>query len=175
MTQVPYYGQPIEIAKDIFWVGYVIPQDSFQCHVYLINNGNESVLIDPGSVITFSETIKKISEISQLKNINYLICHHQDSDITSCISRIEKLIDRNDKFIVNRWRPQALLKHYQWETPFWLIDQNDWQLNLKNGRRQRFIFSPYTHSPVEPERQKLTLRSTTQHLWKLKKKNLSNI
>ncbi|OCC15085.1 diguanylate cyclase (GGDEF domain) [Dissulfuribacter thermophilus] len=147
MTQDPCYAQPIEIAKDIFWVGCVIPQDSFQCHVYLINNGDESILIDPGSVITFSETIKKISEITQLKNIKYLICHHQDPDITSCISRLEKLINRNDKFIVTHWRAQALLKHYQWETPFWLIDQNDWQLNLKNGRRLRFIFTPYAHFP----------------------------
>lgn len=141
------FAHPIEIAKDIFWVGCVLPEDPFQCHAYLIVNDDESVLIDPGSVITFSETIKKISEITQLKNIKYIICHHQDPDITSCISQLEKLINRDDKFIVTHWRAKALLKHYKWETPFWLIDQHDWQLILKNNRRLKFIFTPYAHFP----------------------------
>jgi hypothetical protein len=42
------YTKPVEIAENIFWVGYVIPNDPFQCHVYLIKNGDESILIDPG-------------------------------------------------------------------------------------------------------------------------------
>ncbi len=141
------YSKPIEIAEDIFWVGYKIPEDSFQCHVYLIKNGDESVLIDPGSMITFPITLNKISQIIPLNNIKYIICHHQDPDITGCISTLEKLIPRKDKFIVTHWRAQALLKHYQWETPFYLVEKNKWRLILKNNRILDFIFTPYAHFP----------------------------
>ncbi len=54
------YSKPIEIADNVFWVGYVIPDDPFQCHVYLIRNGSESILIDPGSMITFPVVLEKI-------------------------------------------------------------------------------------------------------------------
>jgi len=141
------YSKPIEIAEDIYWVGYKIPNDPFQCHVYLIKNGDESVLIDPGSMITFPVTMEKITRITPLSNIKYIVCHHQDPDITGCISTLEKLIPRKDKFIVTHWRAQALLKHYQWETPFYLIEKNKWRLLLKNGRVLDFIFTPYAHFP----------------------------
>ncbi len=141
------YSKPIEIAEDIFWVGYKIPNDPFQCHVYLIKNEDESVLIDPGSMITFPTTIDKITSIIPLKNIKYIICHHQDPDITGCVSTLEKLIHRKDKFIVTHWRAQALLKHYQWETPFYLVEKNKWRLILKNNRILDFVFTPYAHFP----------------------------
>ena len=139
------YTKAIEIAKDIFWVGYVIPNDSFQCHVYLIKNGKESVLIDPGSMITFPVTLEKISSLINLNDIKYIILHHQDPDIVGCVSTLEKLIPRDDLVFITHWRTQTLLKHYQWERPFWLIDEHNWKLTLQNGRTLDFVFTPYAH------------------------------
>jgi len=135
----------IEIAPDIFWVGYVIPNDSFQCHVYLIKNGDESVLIDPGSMITFPVTLQKISSVISLDQIKYVILHHQDPDIVGCVSTLEQLIPRDDVKFITHWRAQTLLKHYQWKTPFWLVDEHDWKLTLKGGRELNFVFTPYAH------------------------------
>ena len=39
------YEKPVEIAPGVYWVGYVIQDDPLQCHVYLIDNGSESILI----------------------------------------------------------------------------------------------------------------------------------
>ncbi len=39
----------IRIADRTWWVGHYLEDDSFQCHVYLIEQGDQSVLIDPGS------------------------------------------------------------------------------------------------------------------------------
>ncbi len=141
------YSAPIEIAEDIFWVGSIIPDDPFQCHSYFISHEDESVLVDPGSLITFQETIKKISQIAELRNIKYLICHHQDPDITACIRELEELIPRKDKFIVTHWRSKTLLKHYNWKTDFWLINEHNWELTLrgKRERKLRFVFTPYAH------------------------------
>ncbi|HIC87085.1 MAG TPA: diguanylate cyclase, partial [Aquificae bacterium] len=57
------FSKPIEIAEDIFWVGYVVPNDPFQCHAYVIRNKDESILIDPGSMITFPFVLEKIYNI----------------------------------------------------------------------------------------------------------------
>ena len=35
------YSTPIEVEENIVWVGYVIPNDPFQCYVYLIKLVNE--------------------------------------------------------------------------------------------------------------------------------------
>ncbi len=140
-------SQPFELAEDVFWVGYYVPNDPFQCHVYLIRNGEESILIDPGSMITFPVVLEKIFKITSLRNIKYIIMHHQDPDITGCYSTLESLFPENQqRFIVTHWRTKVLLKHYMWKTPFYLIDKHDWR--LKAGDRElEFIFTPYAHFP----------------------------
>ena len=140
------FSKPIEIAEDIFWVGYYVPDDPFQCHVYLIRNGEESILIDPGSELVLPVVLEKIYSLVPLKNIKYVVMHHQDPDITSCYSMLEKLFPSGERYIVTHWRTQTLLKHYGWKTPFYLVDKNDW--NLKAGERElEFIFTPYAHFP----------------------------
>lgn len=138
-------SKAIEIAKDIFWVGYEIPNDDFQCHVYLIKNGKESVLIDPGSMITFPVTLSKISSVVPIDHIKYVVLHHQDPDIVGCVSVLESLMTRSDLCFITHWRTQTLLKHYQWKTPFWLVDEHDWKLTLESGRELEFVFTPYAH------------------------------
>ncbi len=138
--------KPIEIAPHVWWVGYVIPDDPFQCHVYLIENGDESILIDPGSKITWEVTRDKILQIIPLQNIKYIICHHQDPDITSCIEDLLKEIGTQNRCIVTHWRTKALLKHYAWGIDFYDVDEHDWQLKTKD-KHIRFVFTPYMHFP----------------------------
>ncbi|GAB6075234.1 oxygen-binding di-iron domain-containing protein [Desulfurobacterium crinifex] len=139
-------SKPIEIAEDIFWIGYVVPNDPFQCHVYLIRNGEESILIDPGSMITFPVVLEKLFQVTPLRNIKYIIVHHQDPDIVGCYSTLESIFPKGERFIVTHWRTETLLKHYQWKTPFYLINEHDWK--LKAGDREfEFVFTPYAHFP----------------------------
>jgi len=140
------YSKAIEIAPNIYWVGYVIPDDPFQCHVYLIKNGDESILIDPGSMITFPVVLEKITSILPLRDIKYIIMHHQDPDIVGCFTTLETLFPKGERYIVTHWRTQMLLKHYQWKTPFYLINENEWKLNAGN-RELEFVFTPYAHFP----------------------------
>ena len=139
------FSKPIEILPNIWWVGYVIPNDPFQCHVYLIENGDESILIDPGSMITFPVTLEKVVQITSLRNIKYIIMHHQDPDIVGCFSTLESIMPyREDRRVVTHWRTWMLLKHYQWKTPFYLVDKEGWKLKAKD-REFEFVFTPYAH------------------------------
>ncbi|MCF7994116.1 MAG: diguanylate cyclase [Chromatiaceae bacterium] len=136
----------IEIAERVWWVGHVIPEDKFQCHVYLLEQGDQSVLFDPGSRLTFAHTLRKIEEVVPLSAIRYYVCHHQDPDIAAALPLIDELNTRSDAAVVTHWRAATLLKHYGLKMPFWLVDEHDWRLELED-RTLEFIFTPYAHFP----------------------------
>jgi len=137
----------IEISDRIWWVGHYIEGDPFQCHAYLIENGDQSVLFDPGSKLTFNYTLRKIEEVIPFSKIRYFVCHHQDPDITAAMVLIDQMVNRDDAVLVTHWRAAALLKHYGLQhIPFWQVEEHDWQLQL-NDRTLRFVFTPYMHFP----------------------------
>ena len=136
----------LEIAPRVWWVGHVLDDDVFQCHVYLLEQGDQSVLIDPGSRMTFADTLRKIDEVIPFNQIRYFVCHHADPDIAAALPQIDDMIERKDALLVTHWRTQTLLKHYGLKLPFWLVDKHDWRLPLQD-RELRFIFTPYAHFP----------------------------
>ena len=137
---------PIQVAERIWWVGHVQEDDDFQCHVYLLEQGNQSVLFDPGSKLTFRHTLRKIERILPFSDIRYFVCHHQDPDITGAMPLIDEMVGRRDAVLITHWRARELLKHYDLSLPFWLVDQNEWQLELED-RLIKFVFTPYAHFP----------------------------
>ena len=136
----------VEIAPRIWWVGEVLADDPFQCHVYLLEQGDQSVLFDPGSRLTFPGTLRKIEEVIPLNQVRYYVCHHPDPDIAAAMPLIDELIDRGDAVLVTHSRAQALLKHYGLRMPFWLVDEHGWRLPL-DDREIQFLFTPYAHFP----------------------------
>lgn len=144
----------IEIAPRVWWVGHYLEGDPFQCHVYLLEHGDQSMLFDPGSSLTVHHTLRKIAQVTDFDNIRYFVCHHQDPDITGAMPLLDGMVTREDAVLVTHWRAQALLKHYALKMPFWLVDQHDWHLDLggpgggHGGKRMvRFAFTPYAHFP----------------------------
>lgn len=141
------YTDAIEIAQDIYWIGMYLENDPFQCHPYLIKNGDESILIDPGSMLEFEETVRKVKTIVDMKSIKYIVLHHQDPDLVAAVPEIEKLIDRDDLLIVTHSRMSLLIKHYLVTSDYYEIDKHDNQLTTSNGYRLDFHTTPYCHSP----------------------------
>ena len=137
---------PVEIAEDVYWVGSELKNDKFQCHVYFINNSDESIVLDPGSRLTYPIVKSKIEKITDLKNIKYIICHHQDPDITASVDYLIEDINRDDLTLITHWRAWALLKHYNWKIKLYEVEENGWKLKALN-RRLEFIFTPYLHFP----------------------------
>jgi diguanylate cyclase (GGDEF)-like protein len=140
------FSHPVEIAPHIWWVGHVLQNDPFQCHVYLIENGEHSVLIDPGSKLTWTESRKKILEIIPLEHIKYIVCHHQDPDITLAVTDLLEEIGTKDRSVITHWRTRELLEHYDWNIEFYEVQEKAWQLDA-NGRKLKFVFTPYMHFP----------------------------
>jgi len=141
------YTQAIEIAENIYWIGMYLVGDSFQCHPYLILNGNESILIDPGSMLEFEETVRKVETITPLSSIKYIILHHQDPDLAAAVPAIEKLINRDDLLVVTHSRMTVLIKHYLIKSNYYEIDKMDNKLTCTSGFELEFLTTPYCHSP----------------------------
>jgi diguanylate cyclase (GGDEF)-like protein len=113
----------------------------------LIENGDESVLIDPGSMLEFESLIVKTRTVTELKNIKYIILHHQDPDLCASVPEIEKLIDRQDLQIVTHSRMTVLIKHYLTTSDYYEIDKNNLKLVTNNDLSLKFATTPYCHSP----------------------------
>ncbi len=140
------YKEAISIAPNIYWIGMYLEGDPFQCHPYLIENGDESILIDPGSMLEFNETIRKLQSVTNIKNIKYIILHHQDPDLVAAVPEIEKLINREDLRIVTHSRMTLLIKHYMVKSSYYEIDKMGYFLEAKDFRLE-FLTTPYCHSP----------------------------
>ncbi|MFO1434339.1 MAG: hypothetical protein U1F76_30375 [Candidatus Competibacteraceae bacterium] len=146
LSEIDCIRNSVEIAERVWWVGHVQANDPFQCHVYLIEQGEQLVLIDPGSRLTFTHTLRKIETIIPFAFIRYFICHHQDPDITGALPIIDEIVSRDDALLVTHWRARALIRHYALKLPFWLVDEHDWKLRLED-RVLSFILTPYAHFP----------------------------
>lgn len=81
----------VEIAPRVWWVSHYIPADPFQCHVYLLEQGDQSVLVDPGPLLTFDITRREIEEVTPFGNVRYFVCQHPDPDITAALPVIDRL------------------------------------------------------------------------------------
>ncbi len=137
---------PIQVAPDLWWVGGRIEDDPFQCHAYLLCRGDQSVLFDPGSALTWPETRRKIETLIPFDDIRWFVVQHQDPDVCGAMPVIDRLITRSDAAWVTHWRVAVLLNHYDPKVPFWMVDEHDWHLDV-DGRELKFVFTPYLHFP----------------------------
>jgi glyoxylase-like metal-dependent hydrolase (beta-lactamase superfamily II) len=140
------FNKPVNIGNRAYWIGAFLENDPFQCHPYIIENGDESILIDPGSMIEKDRIIDNIRKVSDLKNIKYIILHHQDPDLCASVPHLEELIDRDDLLIVTHSRMSVLIKHYGLKSDYYNIDENDLKLTAKDINLE-FHTTPYCHSP----------------------------
>ena len=137
-------SRAIELAPRVWWVGSLLPGDQFQCHVYLVEQGGESVLIDPGSALTAAEVIRKVDDVVGVENIRWLVCSHPDPDILSALPALAARGLHPQAAIVTHWRDRALIRHTGIDLPYWLIEEHDWKLQLED-RSLKFLFTPYAH------------------------------
>jgi diguanylate cyclase (GGDEF)-like protein len=139
-------SDPIEIAPRTWWVGQHLDSDHFQCHVFLLERGDQSVLFDPGGLLTFDEVWRKVNLVVGGDQVRWLVCHHPDPDTAASLIRLDSLITRPDAAIVTHWRSASLLKHFDLRLPFWLVDEHDWELDV-GDHLLKFVFTPYLHFP----------------------------
>ncbi|MFZ3110466.1 MAG: response regulator [Rectinemataceae bacterium] len=138
-------GEAIDLGGGYFWVGSKSLADSLQCNPYLLVDGDEAVLFDPGSVLDVDEVAANIASLIPLDKVKYIVLHHQDPDLASAVPRLETLGMRFT--IATHWRTWSLVRFYGVTSPPYLVDEQGYALTLATGRVLRFIPTPYLHFP----------------------------
>ena len=80
---------PVLIGPRTYWVGHELRGDPFQCHAYLVEQGDQSMLIDPGSALTFPDVRRKVEKVVPFSQIRYFVCQHPDPDIVGAMPLID--------------------------------------------------------------------------------------
>lgn len=122
----------------------MLRDDQFQCHAYLIEQGDQSVLVDPGSALVVEEVMRKVDSIVGLSNVRWLICSQPDADILAALPKLEERGLHRDAQIVTHWRDEASIVHTGTALKFWRVEDHHWRLVLQD-RTLRFVLTPYLH------------------------------
>lgn len=138
------YDEPIEIAPGIFWVGYNHHKEWLQTNAYVVIEGDEAVIIDPGSVLDFDVVVKKILKVCTPKSIVYVILHHQDPDLCGSTVEFEKL---SDFTVCMPERSSVFAYFYGIKSYVYPVSRDNEFIQFKTGRKLRFLMTPYCHSP----------------------------
>ncbi|NHJ48833.1 MAG: MBL fold metallo-hydrolase [Asgard group archaeon] len=148
MTKIDPY-QAVQIKPGIWWIGWPDYHAGFSNNPYLIKDGKEVIIIDPGSALdSHWNTVKtKIESIVSVKDITMIICTHQDPDLCAAIPYIEKEVGVNKYEIVTTDRTSLFIPYYNVKTDVTIVHDQDVMEIGDSGRELQFITSPYLHFP----------------------------
>ncbi|MGZ4959469.1 MAG: oxygen-binding di-iron domain-containing protein [Methylomonas sp.] len=141
------YDNPIAITDDIYWIGYCDRSANMHCNPYLLIDGDEAVLFDPGSVPDFPVIMRKIIDLISPDKISLIIAAHQDPDVCANLPIVEDLIGRNDLKIAGHSNTIRLIHHLGLSSTFYSVDEHDYVYTLKSGRVLSFHPTLYLHAP----------------------------
>lgn len=147
--------QPIEIKKDIFWVGvvefdhrdfhgYSRCPDGTTCNAYLIRD-EKSVLVDTVSPGNAGPLLCRLAKTMPPDKVDYIICNHMELDHQGCLEEIVERV-KPEKIFVSENGLKSMAGYY---------GSKNWPVQgVKNGevldlgkKRVVFQFTPMLHWP----------------------------
>jgi flavorubredoxin len=132
-------------AHAVFWLG-VEEQTAFRCNTYLILDGDQAYLLDPGSRAYFPQVRERVASLLPPEKLTALLIGHQDPDVGA--SMVDWLDLNPEIEVVSSPRTRVLLPHYgRAEFRFHDIEAQP-ELALPSGARLQFITAPFLHSPM---------------------------
>ncbi len=133
----------LALTPEIYHVGDLHTSKGLDCHPYLLVDGDEGILIDPGSVMDIELVLNKIKEVMPLSQVKYVVLDHEDPDFCGGVPYLEA--QGLEASIVTSWRTMTLIQYYNITSPYYLIEEHHNRLTLKSGRVIEFIPAPYLH------------------------------
>ena len=149
MNSQPDCSEPVEIAKDIFWVGSRNDK-GFESNAYLRvfrGNGHQcNLLIDPGPSPDFNTIAAKIEHVLGADfNLDLVYLNHQDPDV--CINTVAFQRHFPKLHIVTSEDTWRLVRFYGLNEKQFIATENfkTGKIKVKTGHRLRIIPTPYAH------------------------------
>ncbi len=131
-------------GHEIYWLG-ITEETAFRCNVYLIRDGAEAILIDPGNRTFFEQVRKRVEQIMDPGRITAMVLCHQDPDVAA--SMVDWLEITPSMRVISSSRTHVLLPHYG-KADYNAIDiVNAPRLDLPSKASLQFIEAPFLHFP----------------------------
>lgn len=128
----------------VYWLG-IMEETAFRCNAYLIRNGDEAILVDPGNRAFFGQVRDRVAQIMPPEAVTGMIICHQDPDVAA--SMVDWVALNPKITVYTSPRTKILLHHYGLDTfPYCDIVEKP-RLEFPDGRALRFIESPFLHFP----------------------------
>jgi flavorubredoxin len=141
------YERAVEIAKNVFWVGFYDSQSGLHCNPYLIVDHDEAVVIDGGSRPDFPTVMMKILQTGISPNrIRALVYQHYDPDLCGSVPNFEDIIGREDLKIISAAANNMFIRHYAAKSKLQALENIGSQFVFSSGRVLQFIKTPYAHA-----------------------------
>ena len=138
----------VEIAKNVYWFGFYDEEEKLHCNPFLIKNGPETILIDPGSLPHFPVVARKAFALASADSISSIVLQHQDPDLCAAVPIFEDLRENAQMDIYCAVGTSYLIHHYGIKGTYRTIPNKIGAYNLKTkgGRDLDFYWTPYAHS-----------------------------
>ncbi|MBN2797728.1 MAG: hypothetical protein JXX28_01155 [Deltaproteobacteria bacterium] len=135
----------VEIAPGIYHLGVQDEENVWANVPYLIVDGGEAVVIDPGSAKPefFEVVLRKIRSVIDPRIIKHVIVQHQDPDLAAAVPLLEAYIDPDYKLYCPL-EARILIQHYSARPAPTPLDDGD-TLVFGDGRTFVFAMTPYCH------------------------------
>ncbi len=145
----PDYSGPVEIAKDIYWVGNRTEKD-FESNVFLRvfrGNGKQfNLLIDPGPRPDFNTISEKIEQVLGADyHLDLVYLNHQDPDVCSNTVYFQRHFPKLQ--IITSEDTWRLVRYYGLKEGQFIPTENfkTGRIKTKTGHQLRFIPTPFAH------------------------------
>lgn len=128
----------------VYWLGF--PEEkAFRTNSYLIVDGEEAVIIDPGASYHFEFTLKRVLQIIELSKVKGVVLCHQDPDVASSLP-LWLDVNPNIKVITTQ-RTAVLLDYYKPEPFESILVDDQYVYSFSSGNSVKFIGAPFLHFP----------------------------
>lgn len=144
----PWALQPSLLAENgphrIYWLG-MPDNDAFRCNSFLVVDGEEALLIDPGSILHFDYMLQRVRTICSPANLKGMVLCHQDPDVASSMPAWLKAFP--EMLVISSGRTNVLLPHYgASDYAFHDIVPQPFY-TFSSGARLQFTEAPFLHFP----------------------------
>jgi flavorubredoxin len=128
----------------VYWLG-ITDETAFRCNTYLIRDGTEAILVDPGGRTFFDQVRTRVAQVMAPEQITGMILCHQDPDVAA--SMVDWLDINPEMQVISTPRTHVLLPHYgKLDYPAYEVSEKA-VFPLPSGSELRFIEAPFLHFP----------------------------
>lgn len=121
------------------------PEAIIDTNEYIIQVGDESMLLDPGGMEIFPSVLSAVSGIIELSSIKAYLCSHQDPDIMSSLPMWMELTPMAKIYV--SWLWGGFISHFGYKFAENLCNVPDEGMQIKLGDRHfQLVPAHYLHS-----------------------------